>query len=146
MSGHDARSKALSLAGLIISGLFLGYYWQKLADSGQIHIPKIVLTCTISAGSYLIAFLVIELLGKTRRSSHWLVYATAGSALSAFNIKVVKYIIENMHDRYSPPLHEKLLEIVPGFLATAVIYLIVTIIIMATIHLLGRQLERMFSP
>ena len=145
MSRHDTYNKALSLAGLIISGILLGYYWQKLGDSGQIHIPKIVLTCTISAGSYLIAFSVIELLGKTRHSSHWLVYAFAGSALSAFNIKVVKYMIENMHDRYSPPLYQELFEIAPGFLATAVIYLIVTIIIMATIHFLGRQLERMFA-
>lgn len=146
MSRHDTYNKALSLAGLIISGILLGYYWQKLGDSGQIHISKIVLTCTISAGSYLIAFLVIELLGKARRhSSHWLVYAIAGSALSAFNIKVVKYLIENRHYRYSPPLYEELFDIALGFLATAVIYMIVAIIIMATIHLLGRQLERMFS-
>jgi uncharacterized membrane protein len=146
MSRHDTYNKALSLAGLIISGILLGYYQQKLGDSGQIHIPKIVLTCTISAGSYLIAFLAIELLGKTRHSSHWLVYATAGSALSAFNIRVVKYLIENMHDRYSPPLYEELLDIAQRFLGSTVIYLIVTIIIMATIHFVGRQLERLFSP
>lgn len=145
MSRHDTYNKALSLAGLSISGILLGYYWQKLGDSGQIHIPKMVLTCTISVSSYLIAFLVIELLGKTRHGSHWLVYAAAGSALSAFNIKVVKYMIENMHDRYSPPLPDQIIDIGVGFLASAIIYLIVTIIMMATIHFLGRQLERMFA-
>lgn len=150
MSRHDTYNKALSLAGLIISGILLGYYQQKLGDSGQILIPNIVLTCTISAGSYVIAFLVIELLRKARHSSHWIVYAAAGSALSAFNIRVVKYLIDNMkyliehmHNQDSPPLYEHLFDIGVGFLATAVIYLIVTIIIMATIHLLGRQLERM---
>ena len=146
MSRHYTYNKALSLAGLIISGILLGYYWQKLADSGQIHIPKIVLTCTTSVGSYLIAFLVIELLGKARQRSHWLIYASLGSVLSAFNIKVVRFLIENIHDRYLPPLYEELIDIAPGFLGTAIIYTIVTIIIMATIHLLGRQLERMFSP
>lgn len=134
------------MAGLIISGILLGYYWQKLADSGQIKIWNIVLTCAISVGSYLIAFFVIELLGKARHSSHWLVYAIAGSALSAFNIKVVKYLIVNRHDQFSPPLYERVFDITPGFLATAVVYVIVAIIIMATVHLLGRQLERMFSP
>lgn len=141
---HDRYIKALSLAGMTISGTLLGFYWQRMADSGRLQVWKIIITCVVSAGSYLIAFFVIETFGRSRRGSHWVVPAIAGSVLSAFNIKVVKFMIENAQDQYSSVFGE-LYQIGVGFLITSVVFVVVAIIIIAAFHFLGRRLVRMFA-
>jgi hypothetical protein len=141
---HDKYVKVLSLLGLAVSGTLLGFYCQKLADSGQLQSRKIFLACVVSAGSYLVAFFVIETLGRSRRGSHWVVSTIAGSVLSAFNLKVVKFMVANTLDQYSS-VFEEIYEIGVRFLIAAVIFVVVAIIIIGVIQFLGRRLERMFG-
>jgi len=146
MSKTQSSTKAISLVGMILSGIFLGFYWQKIADSGQLHFRRIAVTCIVSAGSYVVAFLLIESRKRAGSASNWLLAAVVGSLLSAFNIKVVKYMIQSSEDPYSPSLSGQLYQIGVGFVASAVIYLGVAIIIIGTVHFLARQLGRLFSP
>src|SRR6185369_12830000 len=146
MSKTQSSTKAISLVGMILSGIFLGFYWQRMADSGQLHFRRIAVACIISAGSYVVAFLLIESRKRAGSPSNWLLAAILGSLLSAFNIKVVKYIIQSAQDPYTSSLSGQLYEISLGFVASAVIYLGVAIIVIGTVHFLARQLGRLFSP
>lgn len=101
-SQHTMISRTLSLSGMILSGLLLGFYWQRMADSGELLIPKIMVTCALSAGSYLAAFLVVETLKMRREGTSWIISCLIGSILSAFNIKVVLFLIANQQDPFSP--------------------------------------------
>ena len=142
---HTKISRTLSLWGMILSGTLLGFYWQRMADSGDLRMPKIMLTCAFSVGSYLIAFFVVERLKIRREGPHWVLSSFIGSLLSAFNIKVVGFLIANKQDPFSPSFLEQLDLIAFGFLACAVFFSAISLLIVATIHLFGRSLERLFS-
>jgi ABC-type Fe3+-siderophore transport system permease subunit len=145
MSKTQSSTKAISLVGMILSGIFLGFYWQRMADSGQLHFRRIAVACIISAGSYVVAFLLIESRKRAGSPSNWLLAAILGSLLSAFNIKVVKYIIQSAQDPNTSSLSGQLYEISLGFVGSAVIYLGVAIIVIGTVHFFARRLGRLFS-
>jgi hypothetical protein len=130
---------------MIISGTLLGFYWQRMADSGDLQVPKIMLTCAISVGSYLIAFLVVETFKIRRESWHWVLSSFMGSVVSAFNIKVVRFLIANAQDPFSPSFLEQLDLIAFGFLACAEFFFAISLLIVATIHLLARSVERLIT-
>jgi hypothetical protein len=142
---HASVSRTLTLSGMILSGTLLGFHWQRVADSGDLQMPKIMLTCAISAGSYLIAFLVVEKFKIRREGWHWVLSSFIGSVFSAFNIKVVKFLIANAQHPYAPSFLEQLDLIAFGFLVCAVFFSALSLLIVATIHLLGRSLERFFT-
>jgi hypothetical protein len=142
---HISVSRTLSLSGMILSGTLLGFYWQRMADSGDLQMPKILLTCAISVGSYLIAFFVVETFKIQRDGWQWVLSSFIGSVLSAFNIKVVRFLIVNAQDPFSPSFLEQLDLVAFGFLACAVFFSAISLLIVATIHLLGRSLERLFT-
>lgn len=144
MSKAGGSTKTIALVGMILSGILLGYAWQRIADSGLFQFRRIVFTCLISVGSYLAAFWLVEWRLGTRRASGWLLAAIVGSLLSAFNIKVVKFLIVNAQDPYSPSVTEQIYQIGVGFLSLAVVYVIVTIIVISTIQFVARQLSRLF--
>ena len=142
---HPSVSRTLFLSGLVLSGTLLGFYWQRMADSGDLQAPKILLTCAISVGSYVIAFFVVETFKIRREHWQWVLASFIGSVFSAFNIKVVRFLITNAQDPYSPSFLEQLDEIASGFLACAVFFSVTSLLIVATIYLLGRSLERLLT-
>ena len=144
MSKSDRLVKAISLFGMILSGVLLGYSWQRIADSGQVQFRRIAFTCLISVGSNLIAFLLVESRIRTGQASGWLLAATVGAVLSAFNIKVVKSVIESANDPYSPSVLGQFYQIGLGFLFAAVTYVVVTIMVISAIQFVARQLARLF--
>lgn len=134
-------NRTLTLTGMILGGTFLGFYWQRMADSGQLQMPKIALTCVLTvASSYLIALLVVETL-KIRRGSLWVLATLIGSVLSAFNIQVAKFLIVNARDPFSPSFLEQLDLIAFGFLVCAIFFSVISLAIVAAIHLLKRSFE-----
>ena len=145
MSKSDRSIKAISLAGMILSGILLGYSWQRIADSGQFKFRGIALTCLIAVGSYLLAYLLIEGRIRAGQATGWLLAAVVGSLFSAFNIRVVKFVIESANDPYSPSVSGQIYQIGIGFLFAAVAYVVVTIIVISTMHFLPRQLGRIFT-
>ena len=142
---QTSLNRTLSLVGIILAGTLLGFYWQRMADSGQLQMPKIILTCLLAVGSYLLAFFVVEKFKKRRGVSPWVLSTLIGSILSAFNIQVVKFLIVNAQDPFSPSLLEQIYFIASGFLVCAVIFSVISLLIVATIHLMGRSLERLVS-
>lgn len=145
MSKTDRSIKVISLVGMILSGVLLGYSWQRIADSGQFQFRRIALTCLISVGSYLFAYLLVERRIRAGRTTGWLLAAIIGSLLSAFNVKVVKFVIESAHDPYLPSVSEMIYRVGLGFLFSALAYVVVTIIVLSTMHFLARQLGRWFT-
>lgn len=141
---HTGLNRTLTLAGVILAGLFLGFYWQRMADSGQLQMPRIALTCALTVASYLIALLILETL-KIRRDSIWILAALIGSVLSAFNIQVTKFLIVNAQDPFSPSFLEQLDSIAFGFFACAIFFSVISLAILAAIHLLRRSFERLSS-
>jgi hypothetical protein len=142
---HTSISRTFSLSGMILSGTLLGFYWQRIADSGDLQMPKILLTCAISVGSYLIAFFVVESFKIRREGWQWVLASFIGSVFSAFNIRVVRFLIANAQDPYSPSFLEQLDLIVFGFLACALFFSAISLLIVTTIQLVGRSLERLFT-
>lgn len=142
---HTKVGRTLTLSGLILSGTLLGFYWQRMADSGDVQMPKIMQTCVISVGSYLLAFLVVETFKIHRDGWHWVLSSFIGSVFCAFNIKVIRFLIANAQDPFSPSFLEQLDLIAFGFLTCAVFFSAISLLIVATIHLLGRSLERLFT-
>ncbi len=142
---HTSVSRTLSLSGMILSGTLLGFYWQRMADSGDLQTPKILLTCALSVASYLIAFFVVETFKIPREGWQWVLSSFIGSVFSALNIKVVRFLIANAQDPYSPSFLEQLDRIAFGFLICALFFSAFSLLIVATIHLLGRSLERLFT-
>lgn len=136
---HAGLNRTLTLAGLILAGTLLGFYWQRMADSGQLQMQKIALTCVLAIASYLIAFLVGEALRI--HGSLWVVATLIGSILSAFSIQVAKLII-NARDPFSPSFLEQLDVIALGFLACAIFFSVMSFAILAAIHLVRRLFER----
>ena len=141
---HTDLNRTLTLTGMILAGTFLGFYWQRMADSGQLQMQKIALTCVLTVASYLIALFVLETL-KIRRGSLWVLATLIGSVLSAFNIQVAKFLIANARDPFSPSFLEQLDLIAFGFLACAIFFSVISLAIVAAIHLLRRSFERFSS-
>lgn len=133
--------RTLTLAGLIISGTLLGFYWQRLGDSGQLEMQKILLTCALTVGSYLVGFLIGEAL-RIRPGLLWVVASLIGSVLSAFNIQV-KFLIINAWNPFSPPFLAQFDSIAFGFLVCAVFFSVGSLAILAAIHLLRRLFQRL---
>ena len=138
-------NRTVSLVGIILAGTLLGFEWQRMADSGQLQMPKIMLTCLLTVGSYLLAFFVVERLKKRREGSRWVLASLIGSVLGAFNIQVVKFLIVNAQDPFSPPFLEQIDLIASGFLICALFFSVISLLIVATIHLMGHSLERFVS-
>jgi hypothetical protein len=135
-------NRNLSLVGIILAATLSGFYWQRMADSGELQLPKIILTCVLTVSSYLLAFLVVERFKIGRDSLLWVLSSLIGSVLSAFNIKVVKFLIVNAQDPFSPPFMEQIGLIALGFLTCSVFFSVISLLIVPTIHLLGRSLQR----
>ena len=142
---HTNLNRTVSLVGIILAGTLLGFQWQRMADSGQLQMPKIMLTCLLTVGSYLLAFFLVERLKKRREGSRWVLASLIGSVLSAFNIQVVKFLIVNAQDPFSPPFLGQIDLIASGFLICALFFSAISLLIMATIHLMRRSLERLVS-
>lgn len=142
---HTNLNRTVSLVGIILAGTLLGFQWQRMADSGQLQMPKIMLTCLLTVGSYLLAFFLVERLKKRREGSRWVLASLVGSVLSAFNIQVVKFLIVNAQDPFSPSFFEQIDLIASGFLTCALFFSVISLLIVATIHLMGRSLERIVS-
>lgn len=138
---HTGASTSLTLTGMILAGTFLGFYWQRMADSGQLQMSNIVLTCALTVASYLIALLVVETL-KIRRGSLWVLATLIGSVLSAFNVQVAKFLIVNARDPFSPSFLEQLDRIAFGFVVCALFFSVISIATVAALHLLRRSFER----
>ncbi len=92
-----------------------------------------------------LTFFVVERLKKRPGGSPWVLSSLIGSVLSAFNIQVVKFVIVNAQDPFSPSFLEQIDFIASGFLTCAVIFSVISLLIVATIHLMGRSLERLVS-
>lgn len=142
---QTSLNRTLTLVGIILAGTLLGFYWQRMADSGQLQMPKIIITCLLTVGSYLLAFFIVERLKKRREGSRWVLSSLVGSVLSAFNIQVVKLSIVNAQDPFSPSFLEQIDSIAFGFLICAVFFSVISLLIVATIHLMGRSLARLVS-
>ena len=142
---QTSLNRTLTLVGIVLAGTFLGFHWQRLADSGQLQMPQIILTCSLAVGSYLLAFFVIERFKKRREGSSWVLSSLVGSVLSAFNIQIVKWSIVNARNPYSPSFLEQIDEIAFGFLLCAVVFSVLSLLIVATIQLMGRSLVRLVS-
>jgi hypothetical protein len=91
----------------------------------------------------LLAFFVVERLKI--RGALWILSSFIGSVLSAFNIKVVKFLIVNAQDPFSPSFLEQLDSIAFGFLVCAVFFSVISLLIVATIQLIGRSLTGLVS-
>lgn|GEM_PF-5815015 len=142
---QTSLKRTLTLVGIILAGTLLGFHWQRMADSGQLQMPKIILTCLLTVGSYLLALFVVERLKIRRESSLWVLSSLVGSVLSAFNIQVVKFLIVNAQDPFSPTFLEQIDSIAFGFLTCAAFFSVLSLLIVATIHLMGRSLVGLVS-
>jgi hypothetical protein len=139
---QTSLNRTLSLVGIMLAATLSGFYWQRMADSGQLQMPKIILNCLLTVSSYLLAFLVVERFKIGRESLLWVVSCLIGSVLSAFNIKIVKFLIVNAQDQFSPSFLEQIDLIAFGFLGCAVFFSVISLLIVATLHLMGGSLER----
>ena len=139
---RTSLNRNLSLVGIILAAMLSGFYWQRMADSGELQLSKIILTCVLTVSSYLLAFLVVDRFKIGRQRLLWVVSCLIGSVLSAFNIKVVKFLILNAQDPFSPSFMKQIGLIAFGFLGCAVFFSVISLLIVPTIHLMGRSFQR----
>jgi hypothetical protein len=136
----------LHLLGLGISGILIGIYWQKMADSGEANLRKIMITSSISTLSYVVSFLLIDRLRRPSKPYYWLFAAALGSALCSVNLRIIKFLIDNWRYRES----DSILSYVGASLAytgassvlNAAVFIVVALIITSGILISGRQLHR----
>jgi ABC-type amino acid transport system permease subunit len=145
MNGKTSKPDTLVFLGCIICGSLIGYYWQIMADSGEIHIQKIATTCTLAIGSYLAAFLMAVRLKKNRESQIWLFVAITGSVLCAFTTRVIKWLVENWRYRESSSIRDYVISQLPqvglSFILNIPVYAVIALAVIGTTHLVGRQLR-----
>ena len=148
----DRYNSFLSVIGAVASGLLIGVTWQKIADSGEFHLAKVVTTCFVSIGSYLlavIAFGLISPLSKIRKAPEWLFVAVVGSLLCSLNLRVIKFFVDNWRYRASGSASDYLIaqlsQASTRFFLTAPILILIAVLMLLTIQLLGRQIQRLFT-
>jgi hypothetical protein len=136
----------LNLLGLGTSGILIGIYWQRLADSGEVNLRKIIITSSISTLSYVVSFLLIDWLRSPSKPYPWLFAVALGSVLCSLNLRIIKFLIDNWQYRESDSIlsyiGETLAYTGSSFVLNAAVFIVVALIITSGILILGRQLHR----
>jgi hypothetical protein len=126
----------------VVSGLCIGFFRQRIADSGELRINKVAMSMFIAGSSYLVAFLFLN---RRRNMSKSKVPANIfmtvlGSAIFAFSIHVVYDAIYNWRYRKTDSLVAYILWRLPDagvrFTILTFIYSLVALSILGGIYLL----------
>jgi hypothetical protein len=135
----------LDLLGMIASGLFIGYFRQHVADSGQSHPDEILKSMSIGGCAYLLGFIILMKREMFWRVPYWVTLAIAGSAVCSFSLHIVKYAVDNWAYRKSDSVVRYLLWLLPdmaeGFIVSIIFYSLIALCIIGVIRLLAVGLK-----
>jgi hypothetical protein len=91
------------------------------------------------------SFFLVDRLKIGRQGSLWALYSLVGSVLSAFNIQIVKFSIVNAQYPFSASFIQQIDSMAFGFVTCATFFSVISLLIVATIHLMGRSLAGLDS-
>ena len=137
------------LLGIVASGLAIGYGRQRVADSGEAHLDKILISMLIAVAAYLATFLFFTWRSRSSRLPTWVLTAVLGSAACAFSLHIIKYVADNWSYRGSTSLVEYLAMAMWGqagaFVVLTVVYSAFALCIVGVFRLLALQFNSVRS-
>ncbi len=133
------------LLGAVIVGLLIGFFRQKIADSGEVDAYKIATSMFLASCSYISVCLLLPKQTRIYKLPRWVWVALLGSVVCFLSIHVVKYLIDNWVYRTSDSLLEYLTGQLPdaaiGLFIIVPIYSLFALFIMATIMFIQSRLH-----
>ena len=126
----------------IITGVFIGYQRQVMADSGERYSDKISLSIAIAVLSYLAAALICTLTKHKYKELDFIWSAIIGSAFCSLFLNVIKYLYDNRRFSQSRSMltyiFEKTGDSVISFLVAFSIYSLFSLFVFSFIFLSGK--------
>ena len=146
---NRGKTSALSVVDLLsaaASGVLIGYFRQRLADSGQLKFDKLSMSMLLGSTSFVLAFCLVKRLQSYRRIVWpWAFVAVAGSVICSFTLHVVYYSIHNLKYKYSRSYVEYIAWTLPdmalSFVFAIFLYSALAICIMGALRILVSHQE-----
>ena len=146
-----ARRKISVLSGVDLlsaaaSGVLIGYFRQRLADSGQLQFEKLSMSMLLASTSFVLGFCLVRRLQSYRRIVWpWAFVAVAGSVICSFTLHVVYYSIHNLKYNYSRSYVEyialRLPDMALSFVLAIFLYSTLAVCIMGALRILVSHRE-----
>ena len=136
----NRNSNVADFIGVVAVGIFVGYERQRLADSGDLILQKIITSIAISCAAYVIAFIMTRSRRlPVARFPRWTIAALSGSITCSFALHVVYYLVANRHYGNDLSTVEYIWWLLPdvsvSFVFTSVVYSVVALSVLALIRL-----------
>jgi hypothetical protein len=130
----------------IVTGLIIGYYKQKLADSGDIYIGKIFKSIVIAVLSYLLAIFLPVFVSKKYKNINYIWLALLGSAFCSLFLNVIKYLVDNWRFRKSASIIDyvsgQLSDSIIGFILSFPVYSITSLLVFSAVYFIDKRLSK----
>ena len=125
----------------VAAGLLIGYYRQRMADSGDSPLDKLLMSMFLASAGFAIGFWVVKGLNLYSRTRYaWILVGVIGAVVCSLNLNVVYYAIHNLRYRGSRSLIEYGAWILPNitqsFLIMIIFYSIFAIVIIGSVRVL----------
>lgn len=130
---NNYKNSFFDFIGVSLAGLLIGYERQLLADSGQYDFNKVFVSMLIAGSSYMLAFVLFHR-SQSLRVPSWILVSVVGSILCFLNLHVIKFVIDNWSNGNTFNLKNYII----GFFIITPIYSFIALIIVGTIHYVGK--------